>query len=191
MALAYETRSLVGGCRHDALQRWFLLATFKDKLCSSANTRNTLSWRIRRSDRSAVLPPACLAQSTFPPNVGPRAKQAPAGPPRLLNQGPRGGKRLGLAFLPFLLKRLEATLFRFELVGGRMASGAIGHIQRVNGEVIYVFGNLNEPENGRFFLSKADAPWSRGRVCGCGRIPGSARAYRIEPTGPAGACRFS
>src|SRR5437588_6074734 len=43
---------------------------------------------------------------------------------------------------------------RFELIADAVADGTIHFIQRVGSEVIYISGELSQPEKGRFFFQK-------------------------------------
>ena len=54
-----------------------------------------------------------------------------------------------------------------------------------DGQISYLGGELQEPENGRFFFSTPPAPGKAGKAVGV-RISASKTAYRIEPTGPNG-----
>jgi alpha-tubulin suppressor-like RCC1 family protein len=68
-----------------------------------------------------------------------------------------------------------------------MASGTIGYFEATNGEMIYLSGKLTKPEPGRFFFQKQTNPGVAGEFVGLVEFPGTDRAYRIEPSGPAGA----
>src|SRR5713226_6514009 len=104
---------------------------------------------------------------------------SPAGPPRKRAWDPQ--------FLPGLRNAAEGDPIRFELVGGEWAEGAIRHLEHRDGEVIYVAGQLTAPETGRFFFQKQTIPGNAGDFVGVVELPGSQRAFRIEPTGANGA----
>ena len=53
---------------------------------------------------------------------------------------------------------------RFELVGGRLASGRLLDLESRHGEVVYASGILSRPEKGRFFFSEADHVGRGGRI---------------------------
>src|SRR5262245_53501113 len=93
-------------------------------------------------------------------------------------------------FLARLRDDAEGNPIRFPLPGGRTAFGKIGHLQRNGGEVLYVSGQLSEPEAGRFFLQRQTMPGVAGDFVGVVELPASRRAYRLEPTGPAGASEW-
>jgi alpha-tubulin suppressor-like RCC1 family protein len=90
-------------------------------------------------------------------------------------------------FLASLAQAAKGDRLSFELVGGEFASGTIGYLDGTNGQVIYVSGKLTEPEAGRFFFQKQSRAGVAGEFVGVVELPGSNRAYRIEPSGPAGA----
>lgn len=69
---------------------------------------------------------------------------------------------------------------RFELVGAE-AQGVIKHMERANGQVIYVSGDLTSPEGGRFFFQKQTKPGKAGDYVGVVEFPGSKVGYRVEP----------
>ena len=94
------------------------------------------------------------------------------------------------AFLAGLKSARENDPIRFELVDGEFASGTIKHLQRIHGETIYVSGDLDQPERGRFFFQKQTRPGVAGDFAGVIELPGSQRSYRIEPSGPAGAAEL-
>ncbi len=75
---------------------------------------------------------------------------------------------------------------RFELVGGAIASGKLRHMERRGGDLVYVTGELAEPEPGRFFFQRQTRPGVAGGFVGVVEFARSPWAYRIEPTGPGG-----
>lgn len=75
---------------------------------------------------------------------------------------------------------------RFELSPGNFASGIIQHLERTNGELVLVSGDVNEPEAGRFSFRKQTLPGIAGDYSGEVIFPASKTAFRIEPTGPGG-----
>ncbi len=109
-------------------------------------------------------------------------KGLPAGPPRKRAWDPQ--------FLPGLRNAAEGDPIRFELVDGEWAEGAIRHLTHQDGEVIYVAGQLTAPETGRFFFQKQTMPGNAGDFVGVVELPGSQRAFRIEPTGANGAAEL-
>ncbi len=64
--------------------------------------------------------------------------------------------------------------------------GTIRHAQRGEHSLICVSGELTAPERGRFFFQKQTRPGHAGDYVGVVELPGSGRAYRIEPSGPGG-----
>ncbi len=93
-------------------------------------------------------------------------------------------------FLVGLRRASEGDAIRFELVDGERAAGAIRHLEYRNGEPIYVAGQLNAPEAGRFFFQKQTLPGKAGDFVGVVEFPSSQRAFRLEPTGPNGAAEL-
>jgi alpha-tubulin suppressor-like RCC1 family protein len=91
---------------------------------------------------------------------------------------------------PSFLGRLDRAAagdpIRFELVNGETAVGAVRHAERDGRSLIYVSGELTAPEGGRFFFQKQTRPGRAGDYVGVVEFPGAGRAYRIEPSGPAG-----
>ena len=74
----------------------------------------------------------------------------------------------------------------FELTGGRIASGTIRITQYRDGELVYLSGELSEPEPGKFFFLTPPTGGKAGKAVGVVEFPGSQTAYRLEPTGPNG-----
>src|SRR5262249_31718643 len=72
----------------------------------------------------------------------------------------------------------------FELNEGRNASGTIRHVEKTSTDVVFVSGELEEPEPGRFFFQKQQVHGVAGEFVGVIEFPASETAYRIEPTGP-------
>jgi hypothetical protein len=92
--------------------------------------------------------------------------------------------------LDFLKRRPNAAdgeAIRFELTEGRMASGTIRIAQYRAGELVYLSGELTEPEKGKFFFLTPPLEGKAGKAVGVVEFPASRTAYRIEPTGPDGA----
>src|SRR5437773_996701 len=87
-------------------------------------------------------------------------------------------------FLVRLRDAAEGDPIRFSLPGDRTAVGKIGHLQRTGREVVYVSGQLAEPEAGRYFFQRQTMPGVAGDFVGVVEFPASRRAYRLEPTGP-------
>ncbi len=71
--------------------------------------------------------------------------------------------------------------FNLELTDGTKASGIIRLVQRRNGTVVHVAGDLSLPEPGRFFLQKQTVDGKQGAFAGVIEFPVSKTAYRIEP----------
>lgn len=90
------------------------------------------------------------------------------------------------SFLSRLSQAGQGDAMSFELTGGEMASGWIGYLSSAHGEVAYLSGTLTQPEAGRFFFQKQTRRGVAGEFVGVVELPGSGRAYRIEPTGPGG-----
>jgi alpha-tubulin suppressor-like RCC1 family protein len=78
----------------------------------------------------------------------------------------------------------EGESIRFELLGELMASGTVRQSSLREGQVVYVSGELTEPEPGRFFFQKQTRAGVAGEFIGVVELPASGTAYRIEPTGP-------
>jgi hypothetical protein len=87
-------------------------------------------------------------------------------------------------FLSSLSHAVRGDAVTFELAGGEQASGTIKHLEHVRNEVVYVAGELSQPEPGRFFFQRQTQPGVAGSAVGVVELPGSRRAFRIEPTGP-------
>ena len=89
------------------------------------------------------------------------------------------------------LKRHQTALagqeIQFELTEGRMASGTVQITQYREGQLVYLSGELSEPEKGKFFFLTPPLPGKAGKAVGVVEFPASRIAYRIEPTGPDGA----
>ena len=58
------------------------------------------------------------------------------------------------AFLSHLAGKGDGSPLRFELTEGEWAEGIINHVERLNGEIVYVGGKLSSPDTGRFFFRK-------------------------------------
>ena len=76
---------------------------------------------------------------------------------------------------------------QFELTGGVLAQGDVKIIQNEGGQVSYVSGVLTAPETGKFFFLTPPVGGKAGSAVGVVEFPASKTAYRIEPTGLAGA----
>ena len=129
---------------------------------------------------ASAAPAKAVAGTPGPANTNaPRASALPRkAPPRKRTWDPD--------FLSNLRKASVGDPIRFELVGGEMASGRIGRLQLSGAEVVYVSGQLLDPESGRFFFQKQTAPGVAGAFVGVVEFPASRKAYRIEPSGPGG-----
>ena len=88
--------------------------------------------------------------------------------------------------LASLNQAAEGDAVRFKLVGGAIASGKLRHMERRGGDLVYVTGELAEPEPGRFFFQRQTRPGVAGGFVGVVEFARSPWAYRIEPTGPGG-----
>ncbi len=75
---------------------------------------------------------------------------------------------------------------RFELTEGRVAVGMVNLRQHRDGELVYLAGELSEPEAGRFFFLTPPPGGRAGAAVGVIEFPASQIAYRIEPTAPGG-----
>ncbi len=89
-------------------------------------------------------------------------------------------------FLTQLQSVTEGDPIRFELTQGRTASGTVRIVQRYDGELTYVSGELSAPETGKFFFLKPPVGGKAGKAVGVIEFPASKTAYRIEPTGTNG-----
>lgn len=85
-----------------------------------------------------------------------------------------------------LTNAASGAAIRFELVGGAFATGTIQYVERTNGEIILVAGEVSAPEVGRFSFRKQTLPGKAGDYSGEVIFPASKRAFRIEPTGAGG-----
>lgn len=70
---------------------------------------------------------------------------------------------------------------RFELTGGRVAEGQVLHIQEEEGQVVFLGGRLQLPEEGTFFFRKQGLTSAAGSHVGVIQLPGSHQAFRLEP----------
>lgn len=76
---------------------------------------------------------------------------------------------------------------RFELIGGEMAEGVVSYIQEDGDHVVYLAGRLSEPDTGIFFFRRQSMPGVAGTHVGVVTLPGSGRAFRLEPSSLDGA----
>ena len=90
-----------------------------------------------------------------------------------------------------MLARLKGSakgdVIRFKLVESEFAAGTIQYARTTNGALVYISGDLNQPEKGRFFFQRQTRPGVAGGFVGVVEFPASGQAYRIEPTGRGGA----
>lgn len=84
-------------------------------------------------------------------------------------------------FLAGLGRAASNDVIRFELVEGRMASGRIRYLEGRRGAVVYLSGELDQPEAGRFFFQTQATSGLAGEFVGVVEFPASGLAYRIEP----------
>lgn len=91
------------------------------------------------------------------------------------------------AFLDSLKLFKKGDPVRFPLFDDEFASGSISYLRTTNGHVLYVSGELTQPEQGRFFFQKQIVTGWAGDFVGVVEFPASQKAYRIEPAGPGGA----
>lgn len=89
-------------------------------------------------------------------------------------------------FLDSLRHAVVTGPIRFELVGGKMASGQIEHLEQFGNGVGYISGRLTQPEIGRFFFEKQTMAGVAGAFVGVVELSNSGLAYRLEPTGQDG-----
>ena len=92
--------------------------------------------------------------------------------------------------LDFLKQHQDASIgqtIRFELTDGQIASGTVRILQKRGTELVYLSGELTEPEPGRFFFLTPPLEGKAGKAVGVVEFPAIHTAYRIEPTGPDGA----
>ena len=88
--------------------------------------------------------------------------------------------------LDFLKRRQKVSggeKIDFELTEGRMASGTIQTTQFREGELVYLSGELIQPEKGKFFFLTPPLAGKAGKAVGVVEFPASGTAYCIEPTG--------
>ncbi len=91
------------------------------------------------------------------------------------------------SFLSSLYSLSPGAALQFQLVGNQVAKGTIRHVERHDGEVIYISGEVVEPEPGRFFFQKQTEAGKAGAYAGVIELPGSKLAYRVEPASNEGA----
>jgi hypothetical protein len=106
----------------------------------------------------------------------PRATEAP--PPERRPWDP--------GFLTNLKNAAPGSPIHFELVAGKRASGNLGHLETRRNGLIYVSGELTQPEPGRFFFQQQPRAGVAGEFVGVVEFPASGTAYRLEPTGLGG-----
>jgi alpha-tubulin suppressor-like RCC1 family protein len=70
---------------------------------------------------------------------------------------------------------------QFELAANEFASGSVRYTESRNGELTYLTGELKVPEKGRFFFQKQTRQGVAGEYVGVVELPGTQRAFRIEP----------
>ena len=129
--------------------------------------------------------PASPPQTNLRPTtggVGPALTSPAASAP----DQPRTRRAWDYAFLGSLMKTAPGAAIRFELTGGIFATGMIRRLERTNGELVSVSGDLVAPEAGRFFFQKQLLPGKQGDFAGVVQFPASKTAWRIEPSGPDG-----
>ncbi len=167
---------------------WFLVARHRQSRIPSSSEQqlrdSTTDHRAKSDELSKPardqVPAQPLSQS---PSLG-GVKAPPAIHPKR-NISPRT-RTWDPNFLSALRSASEGEPIRFELVGGKVGSGQIGHLERSNGDVVYVSGQLTQPESGRFFFQKQTMPGVAGDFVGVVELPASQAAYCLEPTGPDG-----
>jgi autotransporter-associated beta strand protein len=89
-------------------------------------------------------------------------------------------------FFTLLRHSDEGDSIELPLIDREIAVGDLHHIDRKNGEVIYVSGLLSSPAGGRFFFQKQTEAGVAGEFVGLIEIPSAAKAYRIEPAAAGG-----
>ena len=127
------------------------------------------------------VPPAPSPATAPPPGAGtvaPATTTAAAVSPRK--------RPWDYQFLAGLRGAAEGGAIRFELVGGEFAAGTIRHLERRDGAVVYVGGDLAAPEAGRFFFQAQSLPGLAGDFVGVIEFPARQQAYRLEPSGTNG-----
>ncbi len=156
----------------------------------------------RRSGRTAAVSvspaagvPGGAVASAASTNLSSQLTNAPAQPELDAKVNPYAGalrepgkskRAWDAGFLTQLPSLTEGDPIRFELTGGRTASGTVRIVQRTDGELTYVSGELSAPETGKFFFLKPPVGGKAGKAVGVIEFPASKTAYRIEPTGPKG-----
>ncbi|MCW5558715.1 MAG: hypothetical protein KIT22_12920, partial [Verrucomicrobiae bacterium] len=71
---------------------------------------------------------------------------------------------------------------QFELTAGEVAEGEVVRIEESSDHVMLVAGRLRSPEEGSFFFRRQSVPGIAGSHVGVVQLPGSGRAFRLEPT---------
>lgn len=89
-------------------------------------------------------------------------------------------------YLATLNRVSRGDAIQFELVAGELARGTVRHTEFRDSQLIYIAGELTEPEAGRYFFQQQSGPGKAGDFAGVVEFPGSQRAFRIEPAGPNG-----
>jgi autotransporter-associated beta strand protein len=90
-------------------------------------------------------------------------------------------------FFAALKNAASGDPIRFKLVAGKIASGKISRVDRGEAEPVFISGEFDKPEAGRFFFQKQTLPGIAGASVGVVEFPSLEIAYRLEPTGLGGA----
>jgi hypothetical protein len=103
-----------------------------------------------------------------------------------LKQPGRSKRAWDAGFLQAQAGAASGTPIQFELTGGRLAVGTVKITTLRDGELVYLSGELTEPETGTFFFLRPPVGGKAGKAVGVVEFPASQTAYRVEPTGPNG-----
>jgi hypothetical protein len=104
-----------------------------------------------------------------------------------LRESGKSKRAWDLGFLQQHQNAESGQAISFELTEGLVASGTIRITQTRETELVYLSGELTQPESGKFFFLKPPMEGKAGQAVGVVEFPVSRTAYRIEPTGPGGA----
>ncbi|MFO1458448.1 MAG: cadherin domain-containing protein [Verrucomicrobiota bacterium] len=167
----------------------------------------TVAWLVHRSvPGSSPVVPAVASEAQGTPPSAPKAELAPV-PAAAATTAPANPSNAATATAvaasgtvvpaanPLPLRRrwdpawlesfagAEAPIpVRFELTGGLMAEGVVSYLQESADHVVYLAGRLTEPETGIFFFRRQSMPGIAGTHVGVVTLPGSGRAFRLEPS---------
>ncbi|MBL9174269.1 MAG: cadherin domain-containing protein [Verrucomicrobiales bacterium] len=141
------------------------------------------------SEAGPALTPIPSAAAPAPSAAAPHpiAVSAPGNGPVSAASPPPLRRRWDPAWLESFAGAEAPLPVRFELTGGAMAEGVVSYIQESADHVVYLAGRLTEPETGVFFFRRQSLPGIAGTHVGVVTLPGSGRAFRLEPSSVDGA----